>query len=197
MTQATGQTGTDPNPGTGGAQVTITTEKGKADANPEGGIDPNAVDPSDKDADKAPKDDDTEGLKKALRATRKERDDLVKAQRDAEFAKLPELERAKAEAEELSKENAKLKTENMRRQVAMELGLPWNIAKRITGDTEDEMRNDGAELLKHFKADDKSAVNKDDPKNKKPPTNDAKAKGSAGQLGMSELLRLAAGRRAS
>lgn len=135
-----------------------------------------------------PKDDnDVSGLKKALQAERKRANDLEKAQRDAEISKLPELEQAKARSMELEAENAKLKTEVMRRQVAMELGLPWSLGKRLTGDTEDEMRADGTELVKSYKVPDKQVI-KDDSANKRPP-NDAKRNGPAGQPGMNDILR--------
>lgn len=141
------------------------------------------------DADKAHDSaEDTTGLKKALQATRKERDELAKQMRDAELAKLPELERAQTTARELTDENVKLKTENMRMKVALDLGLSWTLAKRLTGDTEDDMRADGAELLKQFKGDDGKST-KDDPKNKVKTTNDAKKTGSTGGPGMNEILR--------
>lgn len=134
--------------------------------------------------------DDTSGLKKALQAERKTREALEKQIRDGELAKLPELERYKTLSDELGKEVEKLKTENMQRRVAMELGLNWTIGKRITGDTEDEMRSDGAELLKQFKADEKQT--KEDPKNKV--TNDARKTGAAGGPSMNDKLRALAGR---
>lgn len=136
--------------------------------------------------DPALKTDDVSGLKKALQATRKERDDLVKAQRDAELAKLPELERAQSEATALKDQNAKLATENMRYAVAMKLGLPWSIGKRLTGETIEEMEADGVELAKSYKIDDKKII--DDPKNKRPP-NDAKREGGTGKADMNTLLR--------
>ena len=140
-----------------------------------------------KSADKPKSDDDTHGLKKALNETRKERDALLKAQRDAELAKLPELERTKSELDELTKRVEKLDIENRRYKVAMKLGLPWSIGKRLTGDTDDEMEADGAELAKAYKIDDQKKII-DDPKNKKPP-NDAKRAGGAGQPGMNDILR--------
>lgn len=140
-----------------------------------------------KDADKSKSDDDTHGLKKALNETRKERDALLKAQRDAELAKLPELERAKTQVDELTKENEKLGIENRRYKVAMKLGLPWSIGKRLTGETDEEMEADGAELAKEYKGDGGKKVI-DDPKNKRPP-NDAKKTGTAGQPGMNDILR--------
>lgn len=141
------------------------------------------------DADK-PKDDD--GLKKALAATRKERDDLAKKIRDGELAKLPELERYKTLADTLEKENKELKTDNMRRQVAMELGLPWKIGKRLTGETVEEMREDGSDLAKDYKAEGKTTI-PDDKTNKKT-TNDTKAKGSTVGPTINDKLRALAGR---
>lgn len=151
---------------------------------------PNADD--DKKATDKPGEDVT-GLKKALAAERKEKEGLLKAQRDAELAKLPELERAKSQVIELIAENDRLKIENMRREIAMELELPWSIAKRLTGETEAEMRDDGAELLKSYKVPEKK-LQLDDPKNKRP-TNDAKKQGTAGNGGMNAALRALAGRR--
>lgn len=135
---------------------------------------------------------DTAGLKSALQKERKTREALEKQIRDGELAKLPELERYKSLSDELTKENEKLKTENMQRRVAMELGLNWTIGKRITGETEDEMRADGAELLTQFKQDQKEKA-KEDPKNKAR-TNDAHKTGSVGKPGMNEALRALAGR---
>ncbi len=151
---------------------------------PDGGEGGNvdAAKPADK-----PKDaDDTDGLKKALQATRKERDALIKSQRDAELAKLPELERATTQVAELTKQVEKLDVENRRYKVAMKLGLPWSIGKRLTGDTDEEMEADGAELAKTYNDGTKKVI--DDPKNKKPP-NDAKRQGSTGQPGMNDILR--------
>lgn len=149
------------------------------------------------DKNKSTQDDDLSGLKKALAATRKERDELAKAKRDAELAKLPELERAKTEVAELTKENDRLTTENLRMKIGMQLGLPWNIAKRITGDDEQAMREDAADLLKNFKHDESSKDNgasDKDKVNRKPPTNDARKTGSTGKQDMNFLLRRAAGR---
>ncbi len=139
--------------------------------------------------DKAKKtDEDTHGLKKALAETRKERDALLKAQRDAELAKLPELERAKAQVDELTKANEKLELENRRYKVGMKLGLPWSIAKRLTGDTDEEMEADGAELAKTYQGNDKKII--DDPANKKKtPPNDAKKTGGSAGPGMNDILR--------
>lgn len=150
----------------------------------------------DKQTDDKPKDkDDLSGLKSALAKERKRADQLEKEKRDADLSKLPELERAKTVADELTKENDKLKLENTKMKLGLELGLPWRLARRLSGDTEDEMREDAEELLKDYKPTEKLIV-KDDPKNKRT-TNDAKKQGGTGGASMNDLLRAAAGRRAS
>lgn len=143
-----------------------------------------------KDADKG---EDVTGLKKALQAERKRAEALEKEKRDAELSKLPELERAQTLVKDLEAERDKLKTENMRYKIALDLGLTWTVAKRLTGETEDEMRADGAELLKQFKGED--GKGRDDPKNKvKTPSNDAKKTGTTGGPDMNSVLRAMAGR---
>lgn len=146
------------------------------------------------DADKSKREaEDTTALKKALKAERDRANALEKEKREADLSKLPELERAKAVADELTKENEKLKLENTRMKVSLDMGLPWKLAKRLSGDTEDEMREDAADLLKDYKPAEKQVV-RDDPKNKRPP-NDAKKPGTAGGPGMNDILRALAGRK--
>lgn len=164
-------------------------DAGKGDAN-QGGTDDKAGDKSKKDEDPAA------GLKSALKKERERADKAEKAIREAELAKLPELERFKTQVDELTKENEKLKTENLRRQIGMELGLPWNLARRISGDDEPAMREDAADLLKHFKHEEseKDTGADKDKANKKTPTNDGKKTGGTGAKDMNFLLRRAAGR---
>jgi len=137
-----------------------------------------------------PKDDD--GLKKALRAERVRADKAEKALREQELAKLPELERFKSENEALTKENEKLTRDNMRMKISLELKLPANLAKRLEGDTEEEMRADAADLLKDFKTEE----NANDKIEKKRPPNDAAKTGKSGTThDMNTLIRIAAGRK--
>ncbi len=171
-----------------------TTDTGKSDkdtgkdgAKDKGGASSDADKAADKTADDA-------GLKKALQATRKERDDLAKQIRDGELAKLPELERYKTLSEELTKENAELKLDNQRRQVAMEMNLPWKIGKRLTGDTIEEMRDDAADLAKDYKAEQKANATSDsDPKNRAKTKDTNKSGGSVGPS-INDKLRALAGR---
>lgn len=130
---------------------------------------------------------DVSGLKKALAEERKQRQALEKAARDAELAKLPELERAQTEALHLKDANEKLTTENMRLKTGLKLGMPWSLAKRLTGDTEEEMQSDAADLMKDYRGDSNARV-KEDKNNKRPP-NDAKKNGSSGLPDMNQALR--------
>lgn len=167
------------------------------DANAGSGSDKDAEGHDGKDSkDDKSKEDPTAGLKSALQKERAERAKLEKTLREAELAKLPELERFKTENAQLAKENETLKTTNMRQQIALELELPWRLAKRISGDTEDEMRSDAADLLKDFKRDEsgKDDSADKDKTNKKPPTNDGRKSGGTGAKDMNFLLRRAAGR---
>lgn len=147
------------------------------------------------DADKAAADkvSDDSNLKKALAAERKRADAAEKTLRDGELAKLPELDRYKTLADTLAKENEELKTDNLRRQVAMELNLPWKIGKRLSGETLEEMRDDGADLAKDYKADGGKTVIPDDSKNKAK-TNDTKKTGGSVGPSINDKLRALAGR---
>lgn len=147
--------------------------------------------PKDIEADKT---DDASGLKAALaseRAARQRAEKAEKQLRDAELAKLPELDRLKTSTETLTKENDKLTKENTRLKLALEMDLPWSLARRIDGDDEAEMRADAAALLKDFKGKEST-----DPKDKKRPANDAgkSSTSTSGGLTMNQLMRAAAGK---
>lgn len=62
-----------------------------------------------------------------------------------------QLNTANTENETLTGENAKLKAEALRRRVADETGLSPALAKRLTGETEEELKADAEELLKSVK----------------------------------------------
>jgi len=155
-----------------------------------------AVVTADKDASKVTDEgEDLAGMRKALKAARSERDALSKAARDAELARLPELDQAKTVAAELTKSNEKLQHDNARMRVALELGMDWALAKRLAGDTPEELLADGRELMAKFapKAGDGT---RDDPANRRKATttNDAGKKGASGGSDMNAVLRGLAGR---
>lgn len=138
---------------------------------------------------------DIDALKKANDKERALREKAEKQIKDAELAKLPEIEQLKTFNTELAAENAKLVKENLQFKVGADLKLPTRFWKKLDGDTEAEMRADAAELLKDIKTD---AVVDDIPKGKndgrKPLTNDGKKQGQSGKADMNTLLRAAMGR---
>lgn len=117
---------------------------------------------------------------------------LEEEKRNAELSKLPELERYKTMSEALEKENKELREDNMRRQVAMEMDLPWGLAKRLTGTKLEEMRADAAELTKDYAPARKRIIPPDDKNNAR--TNDQGKGGGTGKPGMNDALRALAGR---
>lgn len=143
---------------------------------------------------------DVSGLKSALKKERERADKAEKAIRDQELAKLPELERLRTENTDLSTENEKLKLENTKMKLGMELGLKWNVAKRISGDTEEDMRKDAGELLRSLRnEDDEESKREKEKKDRdavnKAKTNDGAKSGGTGGRDMNALLRAAAGRK--
>jgi hypothetical protein len=95
-----------------------------------------------------------EGGVKALQAEREARKAAEKATAELaaklkqfEDANLSELERANKAAAEAAAELAQLRTENARKQVALDRGLPVDMIEFLTGDTEEEMAAKADKLL--------------------------------------------------
>lgn len=85
---------------------------------------------------------DLESVLKSLRKKNRENQNLRKRVKDAE-------ENAK-DASTLKTDNQRLTTENMRLTVAVNHGLPMELAKRLVGATVEEMEEDAADMLKLF-----------------------------------------------
>ncbi len=85
---------------------------------------------------------DLESVLKSLRKKNRENQNLRKRVKDAE-------ETAK-DADTLKTDNQRLATENMRLTVAVNHGLPMELAKRLVGQTVEEMEADAADMLKLF-----------------------------------------------
>ncbi len=85
---------------------------------------------------------DLESVLKSLRKKNRENQNLRKRVKDAE-------ENAK-DADTLKTDNERLATENMRLTVAVNHGLPMELAKRLVGATVEEMEADAADMLKLF-----------------------------------------------
>ena len=77
-----------------------------------------------------------------MRKKNRENQNLRKRVKDAE-------ETAK-DASTLKTDNQRLATENMRLTVAVNHGLPMELAKRLVGQTVEEMEADAADMLKLF-----------------------------------------------
>jgi len=85
-----------------------------------------------------------------LKATKAERDDLAAKVKEYEDAGKSDAERRDEQLASTTKERDSLKNENARLRVALDLGLTASQAKRLVGETEDELRADAEELLKDF-----------------------------------------------
>ena len=85
---------------------------------------------------------------KAPTARAKRADELeAEAQKRAD-AELSETERLKKENEEIRAENARTKNTLMRNEAVLAAGLPVDFAKRLTGETAEELLADANELAK-------------------------------------------------
>lgn len=85
---------------------------------------------------------------KTLKARAKRADELEAEAKKRADAELSETERLKKENDEIKAENAKTKNDLMRREAVEAAGLPANFAKRLTGNTADELLADAQELAK-------------------------------------------------
>lgn len=115
--------------------------------------------------------------------------DTIRRQRESEATALDRAKRAEAKLKEIEDagksdaqrrdeeltstktENGSLKSENARLKVALDLGLTLAQAKRLVGDTEEELKADAEQLLKDFGGSKKDEGGKRRPKeNLKPGT---------------------------
>ncbi len=85
---------------------------------------------------------------KALKARAKRADELEAEAKQRADAELSETERLKKENAEIKAENAKTKNDLMRNEAVLAAGLPVEFAKRLTGETAEELLADAKELAK-------------------------------------------------
>lgn len=124
------------------SETTEKTEDGAKDTgDTEKTEDTDTEDEDSEDEDEAPAAD-LESVLKSLRKKNRENQNLRKRVKDAE-------ETAK-DADTLKTDNQRLATENMRLTVAVNHGLPMELAKRLVGATVEEMEADAADMLKLF-----------------------------------------------
>lgn len=87
-------------------------------------------------------------IEKQYKKDQKELERLQAEEKKRADAQLSEIEREKKRADELASENAKIKSDLLRREVVDEVGLPATFASRLQGATKDELLADAKELAK-------------------------------------------------
>lgn len=138
------------------------------------------------------------GLEGDLFKERKLRQQIESELNELKTKNLSEQERVVKERDDLKSKVTELEATNKRQELALKLKMPWSLAKRIQGDTPEEMEADAKELLSNFEGTEASKT--DDNKGnsggtgKKPPTNDGgKAGKSADKSDPNKLLKTAFG----
>lgn len=134
----------------------------------------------------------SDGLERDLHKERQKSQQLAKELEDLKNANLSEAEKAIKERDVLKTEVTELRKTTKRQELALKMGLKWSVAKRITGDTPEEMEADAKELAKEFIKDD-GGGNKPRETGRKPETtNDAGKTGNqSGKSDPNDLLRQA------
>lgn len=92
-----------------------------------------------------------EKLRDIERQHKQDKKELERLQADEKKraeAQLSETEREKKRADDLATENAKIKSDLLRREVVDEVGLPATFAQRLQGATREELLADAKELSK-------------------------------------------------
>lgn len=133
------------------------------------------------------------GLERDLAKERKLRQQYESELTELKTKNLSEQERIIAERDKLKTDYAEASKENTKLKLALQLKLPWSLAKRIQGDSEDEMRDDAKELLSNFEDKEAEKVKEKSTggTGKKPPTNDGGKSGTGKASDPNELLRKA------
>jgi hypothetical protein len=90
----------------------------------------------------------SDDLKNDLVKERRQRQALEKRLKEIEDAKLSDLERLQKQAKEATDRAERAERSALRQQVAIKHQLTPDLAKRLQGETEDELDADGAELAK-------------------------------------------------
>lgn len=86
-------------------------------------------------------------LRAALAKANKEAEKNRLRLKEVDDEKLSEVERAKRDAEEATRELDKLRKDSLRKTVALNAGLPAKWVSRLQGDSEEELAADAAEIL--------------------------------------------------
>lgn len=101
----------------------------------------------------------------------------LEAEKGSDIEKLTRrAEKAEQELAGLKDKLTKAERNELVRDIADEMGLPKKLAKRVTGDTEEEIRADIEDLLEGLPKDEKKDAKDGDGDKKKPPTQAPKAR---------------------
>lgn len=92
-----------------------------------------------------------ENLRKEVGTIKADRDHLKAKAQEIEDAKLGEKERAEKTATEATQRAAKAEADAARLRVALKKGLTETQAKRLVGESEEDLEKDADELLESFK----------------------------------------------
>lgn len=87
-------------------------------------------------------------IEKQHRQDKKELERLQAEEKKRADAQLSETDRLQKERDEIAAENAKIKSDLLRREVVEEAGLPVSFASRLQGTTKEELLADAKELAK-------------------------------------------------
>lgn len=87
-------------------------------------------------------------VEKQAKQDKKELEQLRAEKQKQADATLSETERLQKERDTIAAENAKIKSDLMRRDVIAEVGLPASFASRLQGTTQEELLADAKELAK-------------------------------------------------
>lgn len=85
-------------------------------------------------------------IEKQAKRDAKELERLRKAEEERKLAEMSEIDRLKAERDDLAAKYEATRIENLKRQIAAEVGLPEALTMRIAGTTEEELRADAQTL---------------------------------------------------
>jgi hypothetical protein len=86
-------------------------------------------------------------IRAALAKANKEAESARRKLKDADDAKLSEIEKAKRDADEATQKLARIERENLLKTVALTEGVPAKWVGRLQGDTEEELVADARSIL--------------------------------------------------
>ncbi|AOT22998.1 scaffolding protein [Mycobacterium phage Kahlid] len=101
----------------------------------------------------------------------------LEAEKGSDIEKLTRrAEKAESELAKLTEKLTKAERNELVRDIADEMGLPKKLAKRVQGDTEEDIRADIEDLLEGLPKSEKKVEKDDDGDKKKPPAQSPKAR---------------------